>query len=187
MPKPLVVPRLPGPGTLLLRPWGPADLPSVQLAAGDPLIPLVTSVPADDDVTACRDWIARQHQRALDRIGWSFAVDDGGTAIGQIGLWPHPRDRARASVGYWLNAPARGRGTAAVALDVLTGWATRSGDEDLRVERLELYVEPWNTASWRTAERCGFRREGLMRSWETVDGRRRDMYMYARLRTDDLP
>jgi RimJ/RimL family protein N-acetyltransferase len=42
-------------------------------------------------------------------------------------------------------------------------------------------VEPWNTASLRTAERAGFTREGLLRSWQRVGEQRRDMYTYARL------
>lgn len=48
-------------------------------------------------------------------------------------------------------------------------------------ERLELYVEPWNEASWRTAERVGFRREGLLRQYQYVGSERRDMYVYSLL------
>jgi len=49
------------------------------------------------------------------------------------------------------------------------------------MQHLELYVEPWNVGSWRTAEHAGFQREGLMRSWQELGGLRRDMYMYALL------
>jgi RimJ/RimL family protein N-acetyltransferase len=55
------------------------------------------------------------------------------------------------------------------------------------VPRLELHVEPWNTASIRTAEGAGYRREGLLRSWEAVGGERRDMLMFSLLGTDGLP
>lgn len=51
------------------------------------------------------------------------------------------------------------------------------------VHRLELYVEPWNDASRRTAEHAGYEREGLLRSWQVVGDERRDMYMYSLLRT----
>lgn len=47
------------------------------------------------------------------------------------------------------------------------------------VRRLELSIDPGNEASWRTAESAGYRREGLLRSWEEVDGTRRHMYLYA--------
>jgi RimJ/RimL family protein N-acetyltransferase len=78
---------------------------------------------------------------------------------------------------------ARGRRAAVRSLQALALWAFR----DLRIPRLQLYVEPWNTASIVTAERAGFAREGLMRSWQEVGGSRRDMYMYARLPGDPVP
>ena len=62
----------------------------------------------------------------------------------------------------------------------LARWAL----EELRVPRLQLNVEPWNTASVLTAERAGFQREGLLRGWQEVGGTRRDMYLYARLSGD---
>ena len=43
-------------------------------------------------------------------------------------------------------------------------------------------LRPWNEASWRTAERNGFAREGLLWSWQDVGGERKDMYVYSRLR-----
>lgn len=49
---------------------------------------------------------------------------------------------------------------------------------------MELYVEPWNEGSWRAAERIGYAREGLLRSWQRVGDERRDMYMYSLLPED---
>jgi RimJ/RimL family protein N-acetyltransferase len=69
----------------------------------------------------------------------------------------------------------RGHGYAAQALAGLARWAR----SDLRIPRLELYIEKWNIASVRTAERAGFEREGLLRSWQTVVGVRRDKWMYS--------
>ena len=50
---------------------------------------------------------------------------------------------------------------------------------ELHIPRLELYVEQWNEASIHTAEAAGFLREGLLHSWQRVDGVRRDMWMYS--------
>ncbi len=47
------------------------------------------------------------------------------------------------------------------------------------LHRIELTIEEWNIASVRTAERAGFRREGLLRSHQKIGGRRRDMLIYA--------
>lgn len=95
--------------------------------------------------------------------------------MGQIGLWPSAG--GRASIGYWIAPRFRRRGFARDALATLSGWALGLGG----VERLELYIEPWNTASWRAAEACGFTRERLLRSWEQVGDERKDMYRYSRI------
>ncbi|MEU9321987.1 GNAT family protein [Streptomyces sp. NPDC048295] len=63
------------------------------------------------------------------------------------------------------------------SVGAVSDWAL----SELRIPRLELYVEPWNTGSLRTAERAGFQREGLLRSWQQVGADRRDMFMYSLL------
>lgn len=68
----------------------------------------------------------------------------------------------------------------ASALKGLSDWALTLDE----VQRLELYVEPWNEGSWRAAEACGFLREGLLRSWQRVGSERKDMFMYSRLPND---
>jgi RimJ/RimL family protein N-acetyltransferase len=50
------------------------------------------------------------------------------------------------------------------------------------LHRLQLHIEPWNTASIRTAERVGYQREGLLCSHQEIGGRRRDMLLYAAVR-----
>jgi RimJ/RimL family protein N-acetyltransferase len=89
-------------------------------------------------------------------------------------------NEGRASLGYWVVRSARGQGVAAEGLGAVAAWALG----DLRIPRLQLYVEPWNAASRRTAERVGFRSEGLLRSWQQVGEQRRDMIMYSIPGTD---
>ncbi len=52
------------------------------------------------------------------------------------------------------------------------------------MHRIELLIEPWNAASLRTAENAGYQREGLLRSYMEIGGRRRDMVLYAAVRQD---
>jgi len=52
------------------------------------------------------------------------------------------------------------------------------------LHRVELYIEPWNVASARTAEAAGYQREGLLRSQQVIGGRRVDMMIYSALRFD---
>jgi RimJ/RimL family protein N-acetyltransferase len=50
------------------------------------------------------------------------------------------------------------------------------------LDRIGLYVEPGNLASRRTAERAGYRLEGVLRQYQEIAGSRRDMCLYAVVR-----
>lgn len=177
----LVVPRLVADG-LLLRPWELGDLPLVREASDDDYIPLVTTIPPLWSDEAGEAFVRRQWERAGSGSGYPFVIvrlaDE--QPLGSIGLWLEDLTEGRASTGYWLARSARGRGVAATALRMVARWAI----DELRIPRLQLHVEPWNAASVRTAERTGFQREGLLRSWQQVGTQRRDMLMYSLLRDD---
>lgn len=165
-----------------LRPFGYDDVPLVLSAGTDPHITAITTVPTGDTEEGARAYVDRQLARPREGAGWSFAVADAATdeAVGQVGVWVQGLRDGRASVGYWTGPEHRGRGWAILALRTVSAWGlTLPG-----LHRLELYVEPWNEASWRAAERVDYQREGLLRGWQEVGGVRRDMYMYALLRGD---
>ncbi len=163
----LAMPTLPA-GPFQLRPFRLADLDLVREAAQDPHIPLITTVPASFSAEAGRQFIERQWSRAELGAGYSFAIAEAAM------------DRAVGQAGLWLRDISDGRRAAGHAVAAIARWAFG----DLRIPRLELYVEPWNEASIRTAEYAGFSREGLLRSWEEVGGVRKDMYMYSMLPAD---
>jgi RimJ/RimL family protein N-acetyltransferase len=185
---PLTVPTLFAP-PYRLRPFEMADLDLVRegrlgrfLPPDDPHISPITTVPdlfSDSEGVA---FIEQKWSRARTGLEYPFVVADAATdrGIGCIGLMLRNLDEGRAGIGYWLLKSARGRGAATHALRAVVAWALG----ELRIPRLELTVEPWNTASIVTAERCGFRREGLLRSWRWVGNERRDMFMYSRLAGD---
>jgi RimJ/RimL family protein N-acetyltransferase len=178
-PAPLIVPTLYAP-PYRLRPFEMTDLDLVREASGDPYIPLITSVPAVFSEAEGVAFIERHWSRARLGQGCLLVIADATTdrGVGTIGL--RNVDEGRASIGYWVVKSARGRGAAAHALRAVAAWALG----DLRIPRLELTVEPWNTASIMTAERCGFRREGLLRAWMRIGTERPDVFMYSRLAGD---
>ncbi|MFJ5273460.1 GNAT family N-acetyltransferase [Streptomyces sp. NPDC088358] len=182
MDQPLDVPELVAGEGLVLRPWRLSDLDLVREASEDDYIPLITTVPSPYSESAGVAFVERQWGRATGGSGYPFVIARGGDGrpVGTVGLWLRDLGQGRASLGYWVVKSARGQGAAAAALRTVTDWALR----DQRIPRLELYVEPWNAASMRTAERVGFRREGLLRGWQQVGDERRDMFMYAMLDGD---
>jgi ribosomal-protein-alanine N-acetyltransferase len=170
---------------VVLRAFRDEDAALVRSVASDPLIPLITTVPASGDESDARAYIERQRERLASGVGYSFAVADTvtGYAVGQAGLWLRNLDDGRASTGYWIAARFRGRHYATAALQAISRWGLSLDG----IDRVELYVEPWNEGSWRAAERVGYVREGLLRSWQWVGAERRDMYMYSLLREDLAP
>ena len=73
MTAPLQLPTLLG-DTVRLRAFRADDLPVVREATTDPLIPLISSVPAHGDDDACLAYIARQADRLRTGAGYAFAI-----------------------------------------------------------------------------------------------------------------
>jgi RimJ/RimL family protein N-acetyltransferase len=163
----------------VLRAPREADVPEVVAACRDPEIPRWTTVPAPYGETDARAWMAGHEVMRRDGRGACFgivgAADD--RLIGAVDLvvtsWPH----AVGEVGYWVARAARGAGTAERAVRLVSGWAFR----DVGLARLEILAEPENEASQRVAERAGFRREGVLRSYRELKGTRRDYVLFSLL------
>lgn len=168
---------LPTYGPVRLRPFRDTDLALVAELATDPYVGLIGTVPVPFSVPEGLAYLARQHQRLVDGTGYSFAVvaSGSGEAVGTAGLWLREREQGWATAGYTIAPRARGRGLAAAALAALTEFAWT----DPVLQRIELYIEPGNAASLRTAERCGYVCEALLADHAEIGGRHRDMLRYA--------
>jgi RimJ/RimL family protein N-acetyltransferase len=173
------VPPLAG-DVVLLRPWGEADVPGIVLASSDPVMQRFSWRTAPYTETDARDYLAEQEEARLRGEGLSFALvepRDQDVLLGCISLQEVRLDHGCAAVGYWLAPQARGRGLATQAVRLLAQWAFA----ELGVARLELTCGPDNEASQRIADRCGFSREGLLRSNVPFKGARRDSVLYSLL------
>ncbi|HEY5788350.1 MAG TPA: GNAT family protein [Microlunatus sp.] len=168
---------------VVLRPFDTGDVEMLCDLATDPYVPLIGSLPAYATEQQALEYIGRQLSRWETGVGYSFCVADldSGSALGTAGLWIRDLAVGRGSAGYTVAPSARRRGVAARALRALTtfGWTLPE------LFRIELYVEPWNLGSLRAAEAVGYQCEGLLRSHQPIGERRADMYLYARLRTED--
>jgi RimJ/RimL family protein N-acetyltransferase len=164
-----------------LRPWRQDDVPERIMGFADPGVlrfswPLARPYAESD----ARAYFAGREQERLDGEALAFAFvapRDANAVLGGGSLYDIDCDRGRAAVGYWLAPAARGRGVATHATRLMAGWAfTR-----LRTARLELTCAPDNPRSQAVAERCGFTREGVLRSHMPFQGGRRDTVMYSLL------
>jgi RimJ/RimL family protein N-acetyltransferase len=111
----------------------------------------------------------------------AFAVIDADGAFVGVAVAPKIEPNARtAELGYTVMPAARGRGVASEALRLLTAWAF----DELDLMRLELLISVENEASKRVASRCGYVREGVLRSLYVKPGVREDTELWSRLATD---
>jgi [ribosomal protein S5]-alanine N-acetyltransferase len=100
--------------------------------------------------------------------------------MGSISLMRLAWEHARAEVGYWLAPDARGQGHATRALRLITRW----GFETLGLERIDLLAATGNPASQHVAERCGYKREAVLRSYMRGKEGQLDMVAYGLLLSD---
>jgi ribosomal-protein-alanine N-acetyltransferase len=170
----------PAQGSVVLRELTDGDLAMALDSATDPYIPQIGTLPGHATEQEALAWIERNRGRWAEGRGFSFAIAEAATgrAVGGIGLWLAELAHGRAEIGYSIMPSARGRGLAAQALIAVTEFAWTIQE----LHRIQLHIEPWNTPSIRTAERAGYDREGLLRSYQEIAGHRRDMLLYAALR-----
>jgi RimJ/RimL family protein N-acetyltransferase len=114
------------------------------------------------------------------RIGFAVVDDETGERVGVAFAPTIEPEAATAELGYAVVPGARGRGVATAALGLLTDWAMSA----LGAERLELRISVENAASKRVAERCGYVREGVLRSVHVRAGVREDTEVWSRLARD---
>jgi RimJ/RimL family protein N-acetyltransferase len=99
--------------------------------------------------------------------GFSFAVlrsdPDGtpGDLVGGIGIRRLDDEAGSGEVGYWVSAPARGRGFAPRALTAVCEWAFRL-PRPRPLKRLDLIHAVGNVASCRVAGKAGFALSALL-------------------------
>lgn len=88
-------------------------------------------------------------------------------------------------IGYWLDASARGKGIASLAVSAMV----RAFAQQQLLRRYVIKCAVANQRSQRVAERLGFSREGLLKLAEKIGEIRHDQYLYALASRDgaDLP
>ena len=167
--------------TIRLEPLGVEYVPLVEAMLHDPDLLRFTRVPEPVPPGFARTWLDCYEKARGDGSREAFAVVGGdGDFLGMAFAPEIDRETGTAELGYVVAPAARGRGVATEALRQLTEWAFA----ELGMFRLELKISVENTASKRVAERCGYVREGVLRSLHFKQGLREDTEIWSRLATD---
>lgn len=112
-----------------------------------------------------------------------FAVLEGGEYAGHVQLRMTEPDIGVAEVGYATHPDHRRRGLMQRSLPLVARWAF----DEVGLARVTAGVGATNVASLRTAERAGFRREGILRSGLPGPNGRYDLIQLSMLPTDLAP
>lgn len=169
------------PGIRLER-FASTHLNSLRALVEDPDVLRFTRAPEPVPADFPERWLARYETGRADGSREGFAIEDAADAS-FLGLALAPRIEAEArtaELGYIVARAARGRGVASEALGLLTEWALF----ELRAIRLELLIAVANEASKRVAARCGYEREGVLRSVYLKPGVRENTEIWSRLGLD---
>lgn len=165
-----------------LEPVATEHLPLLRSLVADPDVRRFTRIPVSPAPDFPEQWLAGYLAGRRDgtKIGFAVVEDATGEQLGMAVAPAIQPEAATAELGYVVAAGARGRGVATRALALLTEWALT----ELGAERLELRISADNEASKRVAERCGYVREGVLRSLYVKDGLREDTEVWSRLASD---
>jgi RimJ/RimL family protein N-acetyltransferase len=165
-------------GPTALRPWRDSDRPSLVAACQGPEIARWTRVPSPYGDADARAYLLARYDAAGGGVSAPFAIvaaADDEQLLGSISLMQIVWEHARAEVGYWLSAEARGHGHAARAVGLICAW----GSDALGLERIDLLAATGNRASQQVAERAGFTREGMLRAHMQGREGQLDMVVYG--------
>ncbi|MGH2857556.1 MAG: GNAT family N-acetyltransferase, partial [Solirubrobacteraceae bacterium] len=141
-----------------------------------------TSVPAPYGDADARAYLRQRFDAAAAGLTAPFAIVSPavGNLLGSISLLRFSLRDARGEVGYWLARGARGTGHATRAVGLICAW----GFAALHLERIDLMAATGNAASQRVAERAGFTREAVLRSYLRAGAEHQDMVMFGLLRAE---
>ena len=155
---PLPLPQPPlGDGVIRLRPWRPVDAPALVAAWSDREVARWSPPPRQHALVDAKRWIdatprLRERGLALDLV--IAAAGPGDPVLGEVGLSDFDDD-GRATIGYWLAGPHRGRGHATRAVRLLSAWAL----QHLGLTAVTATVDPANRPSLAVLRRAGFQAE----------------------------
>jgi len=169
----MTVPNLDIPG-VVLRPLAISDAEALFAAHGDARTHHYWSSPAHDTIEETRNYIAGTI--AIEGACVWAITEDGGEALGRIGLFLERE--GVADIGIIMTPSATGRGLASKALTLVVDY----GFTRLDLHRIGADIDPDNNASISLFLRGGFQREGLLRgNWKTHLGIR-DSVIMSKLR-----
>lgn len=137
---------------------------------------------AQRDISEAREYIRymTRRYRADEPSSWGIEEKASGRIIGTIGYMHYDPDNNSCELGYSLARRAWNRGYMTEALRRVIDYSF----EALDVNRIEAQHELDNPASGRVMEKCGMKREGVLRQRLYNKGKYVDVALYSVLKSE---
>lgn len=170
-------------GLITLRPVQEDDIERIYKACQDPLIPRFTTVPSPYTMTHAQFFVQEQEPaRFASKSELLFVITEGYEGdekfCGLISFHSVNLGNHTAELGYWIAAPARGKGIGSTAAKMITEY----GFLTMGFKRIEALVDVDNEASKALLRSAGYELEGIMRQKVTRDnGKQIDMALFSKV------
>lgn len=164
---------------LKLRAYRATDVDGLYAIYCDPRVMRYWSYPAWTERTQAEEYLARvRRERKMNALyPWAVVQKNNDQLIGTCTLFHLRKEHGCTALGYALAHDYWGQGYGSEVVSCVLGYAF----DTLKLHRVEVDIDPRNTASCRLVEKFGFRREGLLRACYRVAGEVQDAVLYGLL------
>ncbi|SFR95365.1 Protein N-acetyltransferase, RimJ/RimL family [Microbacterium sp. cf046] len=159
-----------------------ADVDAIFEACQDAGIQRYTTVPSPYERRHAEGFIPFARSRWSDGVEATWALRDGDTLAGMIGLHGITLGGS-GEIGYWMSPPSRRRGLLTEAARAVIDWGFSY--EGAALQRIEWRAVVGNVGSARVARGLGFRYEGVLRKALANSFGREDGWIAGLLPGDD--
>jgi ribosomal-protein-alanine N-acetyltransferase len=167
-------------GLITLRKPEERDIVPIFEGVQDPIIPKFTRIPANYQIANAEHYVRERSPNGFTmQTEIQLVLEYDGNFAGALSFHTLVLDEAKAEIGYWVTADARGKGIATAATKLLTGY----GFETIGFHRIEALVVESNKPSLKVLANAGYEQEGVLRDKSCgADGSRENMVLFAALR-----
>ena len=170
---------------LILRRIAMRDAGDIFAYSCDPQVARHVLWSAQRDIGEAREYcryMVRRY-RADEPSSWGIVEKSTGKMVGTIGYMAYSEENETVELGYSLARWLWNGGYMTEALDCVIDYTF----DAMRVNRIEAQHELDNPASGRVMQKCGMRKEGILRQRLYNKGTFVDVALYAILRGDPRP
>lgn len=139
-----------------------------------PFLPWVGNMKSVSDF---HDYIKNCEQLYQGKKEVSFVIISDEDVVGRIGLHYINFQNKNASIGYWLTKDVEGQGIITKSCKEVITYAF----QELGLHRIEIKAAVKNLRSQAIPQKLNFKKEGILREAELVNGAYLDLVLYSML------